>query len=173
MVFTCSVCLRTDRKKNGRGMCKACYKRWHLLNNPEVAERAKKYHAEWQRKNKDKLNQKSREYCAKNKHKRQAYRRANQEKIAAYSKEYRQNHRAYFNAHEAGRRQRARNFYKKLNKSHKKQIQEFYKNCPPGYHVDHIVPLKGVNVSGLHVLWNLQYLPASENRKKSFLYENT
>ncbi len=48
-----------------------------------------------------------------------------------------------------------------------KKIQEIYQNCPPGYHVDHIIPLRGENVCGFHLESNLQYLPALENNRKN------
>ncbi len=45
-------------------------------------------------------------------------------------------------------------------------IRAFYEGCPAGHHIDHKIPLQGELISGLHVLENLQYLPAVENLSK-------
>ncbi len=51
-----------------------------------------------------------------------------------------------------------------LSWEEKRNIGRFYKNCPKGYEVDHIIP---VSKGGKHRLSNLQYLTKEENRAKS------
>ena len=55
-----------------------------------------------------------------------------------------------------------------LTPAHYAEIEGFYLFCKlfPGHHVDHIAPLKGKNVCGLHHPLNLQILTAEENMKK-------
>jgi len=61
-----------------------------------------------------------------------------------------------------------------LTQEHKAAIKQFYldamlvsKVTGVPYAVDHIVPLRGELVSGLHVPWNLAVITREENSKKS------
>lgn len=61
-----------------------------------------------------------------------------------------------------------------LTEDHIEEMRQIYlhaKDCRVVtgeiYEVDHIIPLQGKNVCGLHVPWNLQVLPQSVNRSKS------
>lgn len=95
-----------------------------------------------------------REYVAKN-----------AEKCKANVLQWRQKNKAHYNSYHSIRSRKVKQAVPKW--ADKEAIKEFYKNCPKGLEVDHIVPLLGKSVCGLHVLDNLQYLTKSENCKKS------
>lgn len=98
----------------------------------------------------------------------------NLEKERNRSKEKYQNNTLYYHVKSANRRALKLNRTPKwLTSQQKAEIKEWYnaartlsRECGRPFHVDHIVPIKGKNVSGLHVPWNLQILPAEENLKK-------
>ena len=98
----------------------------------------------------------------------------NKQIILDHKKKYKQKNRARYTALDRHRELRkTQRTPKWLTAEQKNQIVCLYKKASElsktnnvKYHVDHIVPLCGNSVSGLHVPWNLQVIPASENMKK-------
>lgn len=143
--------------------CKECSKIKNKENSSKYVGKYKDYVNEWKRKqteldtgyNKRRKQLKQEKYAL-------AKDDLNGKRRARYSTDA--EYRAYCISRCSGRRKNVPNWVN-LN-----ELKEFYKNCPKGHEVDHIVPLNGVvdgrKVCGLHVIWNLQYLPAEENRKK-------
>lgn len=102
----------------------------------------------------------------------------NSEPTKARSKKWRQDNPEVYNeymyARERDKRQRI------LTKEYLPEIRRVYEECrhisestQEDLSVDHIIPLKGKNVSGLHVPWNMQILKASHNKKKNNKFDGT
>ena len=112
------------------------------------------------------------------KQKENAWAKKNGQLMRKNVKTYRKNNVPKILAYNAKRRaDKLKATPKWLTESQKQQIQDFYSMAkaletifPWKQHVDHVVPLAGINVSGLHVPWNLQILSDSNNRSKTNKY---
>lgn len=62
--------------------------------------------------------------------------------------------------------QKAQRYVRQLTPEQRDAIEQIYESRLPGQEVDHIVPLLGDNVCGLHVPWNLRVTSTRENRSK-------
>lgn len=100
------------------------------------------------------------------------------ERLEEYTEEEFDNYLSYKRSHgrktKASRRLRVPKW---LDNTEMGKINEIYKRCVVlekktgiPHHVDHILPLHGKLVSGLHVPSNLQILTAKENMRKSINY---
>ena len=134
------------------------YKKAYREANKEKSKATKKA---WDEANKEKV----KAYNEANKEKRKAYYEVNKEKMKAYHRQYTKNNKGLNNSYSS--KKRANKIKATPSWANLEKIKEIYKNCPEGYHVDHIYPLRSKYVCGLHVENNLQYLTATENLQKS------
>lgn len=110
--------------------------------------------------------------------KRSKYHKDNRERILSYQKWWRENNPDKVAAARFSRRVNFDNACPSwLTDEMIEEIKSFYilaKDCAAvsgeEYEVDHIVPIKGKNICGLHVPWNLQVLPKDINRSKTNYY---
>lgn len=155
---TCTKCNETKpvseyyKSKLGKGglraNCKSC---------------SNEFYYEYCKKNPEKINSQRREYWHKN-----------PEKCRQYNLKWSKNNPDKKASMGAKRRAKSLNATPKwLTQSQINIIEAFYtassrlsKCIGIPHEVDHIIPLQGPGVSGLHVPWNLQILPASINRSK-------
>lgn len=151
----CKVCKNTINAKyrqENRQKLRDKQLKYCRDNHEQVLERKRKYRQE----NRQKLRDKQLKYC-----------RDNHEQVLERKRKHYQNNKSTYLAYGASRRARKNNATPDwLTDEQKVYMASFYALCPPGHHVDHIVPLKGSNICGLHVPWNLQILTAEENIKK-------
>jgi hypothetical protein len=106
---------------------------------------------------------------------KRAWQDKNREHVNFYNDSWRKNNPEQHAARQAERRARKNKATPNwLSEDQRKATKDIYKLSKKlerlfgvKYHVDHIVPLKGENICGLHVPWNLQILEASLNLRKS------
>lgn len=131
--------------------------------------------SEWKAKNPDKAKIHKSRYLAKAsvrdaaRVRARAYYATNKEKVRQYYLGWMQRNEGRVSALNAARRSRQYTATPKW--ADRTELARFYAARPEGYHVDHIIPLRHPLVSGLHVLCNLQYLPAADNLRKHNHFE--
>lgn len=145
------------------GECIVCA----ALRCKRFQENNKEKHVEYWAKSYSKHAKKKRAYA-------KAYRESNVEKIKEASKSYKQKNRPKLSRLQIEREQKIKQACPSwVTKEDKKWMDEIYKASKQikdqygvDTAVDHIIPIKGKTVCGLHVPWNLRVVTRSYNSQK-------
>lgn len=138
-----------------------------------ATEHGKQVNKQWREKNAEKIKQRARASFERRRmesyERRRKWGKENPEKIRTAARSRYQTNPAKYVAQTAERRTISKAATPRwLTNDHRSQIAAVYAEAARlGLTVDHIVPLKGKTVCGLHVPWNLQLMTAAENSRKS------
>jgi len=171
---------KSKNNKDGlRGSCKGCINSksnaWYDTNKERTAVTSRAWYAA----NKERKAATMKEWEEANRERRATAKKkwndANKERKAILDKKWRKANRATMAAHDAKRRaaklQRTPPWV--CHESIKQvyiEAQKLKEETGQDYHVDHIIPLQGKTVSGLHIAENLQVITATENLSKGNRY---
>ena len=159
---------RTDKKSLWcKGCCKESKKKYDLNN--------KQKNFEYRNSRKETKTSYDASYRIENMEKLKAYEKSRKDEKSTYNSKYRKENAGKINARNAKRNAAKLEATPKwLITEQFQKIEQVYieaarltKETGIPHEVDHILPLQGKQVRGLHVPWNLQILTAFENISKS------
>lgn len=173
----------TDERLTSTGACILCVakysKKWKIDNKEAKLASYKRYYCE----NKELIGKKQKTYRTDQKEHfwrvRNGYIAANRDKVSAYKAAWKKRNPAKVTFDTVKRNAaKLKRTPAWLTETDFERIKNEYrvaallsKITNTTWHVDHIIPLQGKNVSGLHVPTNLRAIPSVENIRKRNSYE--
>ncbi len=175
--FTGQPCKRGHIAKRvvSTSNCCECMREDHFKYYPQHREQYLQVIKQWQQANKETVNERTRTWrktqpeSARRTHEK--YYAANREQKLAFNRAWRKLNKAVVQQYGAKRRamiKQAMPVWANVDDIIAVYKQSVLRTQETGipHHVDHIVPLGGDTVCGLHVAWNLQVLEGAENMRK-------